>query len=291
MENKNNKPAWLDSELYPFQPQYFKTEAGNIHYVDEGEGDVILFLHGTPTWSFLYRSFIKTLSEKYRCVALDHLGFGLSDKPLHFEGTPEAHAKNLLEFIEGLDLQKITLVVHDFGGPIGLGAAFKNPDRFKNIIAFNTWLWETKNNTLALELDGFLKKEETKKAYLEDNYSVNVLLPNAFAKNKIPPKNILDHYRGPFPDKNSRQALYKIGLSFVGSSDWYQAQWNKLNEIKDKNWLFLWGMKDPYFSSEVLNTWLVKLPEAKVERFQCGHFIQEEETQATIHSIQQFLTI
>ena len=93
---------------------------GEMHYVDEGSGPPILFVHGTPTNSYEYRHLIAALSKRFRCIAPDHLGFGESSRPQSFAYTPEAHARVLQEFVERLDLKDLTLVVHDFGGPIGL---------------------------------------------------------------------------------------------------------------------------------------------------------------------------
>lgn len=124
---------WLDTAEYPFRHHYADLRNGKMHYVDEGKGDVILFVHGTPSWSFLYRNYIKTFSADYRCIAIDHIGFGLSEKSESFVGSPQEHARNLSEFIRKLELQNITLVVHDFGGPIGLAAAMDNPERIKKL--------------------------------------------------------------------------------------------------------------------------------------------------------------
>ena len=145
--------SWLDTNEYPFQSNYFTTDYGKLHFIDEGKGDVILFVHGTPTWSFLYRNYIKAFSKTYRCVALDHIGFGLSDKPKNYPGTPQEHAKNLNLLIEHLNLKNITLVVHDFGGPIGMSYALSYPENVKRIVMFNTWLWETKNDKDAQKID------------------------------------------------------------------------------------------------------------------------------------------
>jgi len=120
MPNLITAQKWLDTKEYPFSSNYLETQWGKIHYLDEGKGETILFVHGTPTWSFLYRNYIKELSKNYRCIALDHLGFGLSDKPKNFPGTPQLHSENLKALIDALQLKDITLVVHDFGGPIGL---------------------------------------------------------------------------------------------------------------------------------------------------------------------------
>ncbi|MEM1257560.1 MAG: alpha/beta fold hydrolase, partial [Bacteroidota bacterium] len=243
---------WVDKTDYPFKNNYIELEAGKQHYVDEGEGDVILFLHGTPTWSFLYRDFIKKLSSRNRCIAIDYLDFGLSEKPLDFKNTPKNHAANLEEFITKLDLTNITLVVHDFGGSIGLSTAIKNPEKFKRIVVFNTWMWETKNDPFAKEIDGLLHSEAGKKYYLEQNYSVEVLMKQAYFKKSKLTEKIHQQYREPFPDSSSREALLELGKEFVGSSDWFQMQWEKLDVLKEKEWLIIWGMKDPFLNEKYL---------------------------------------
>ena len=119
--------SWIDPLQYPFQPHYIAVGAGQMHYVDEGRGKPIVMVHGTPTWSFMYRHLIKGLSDDFRVIAPDHIGFGLSDKPENWSYKPIDHAKNLAYLIESLGLEDITLVVHDFGGPIGLAYAVENP--------------------------------------------------------------------------------------------------------------------------------------------------------------------
>lgn len=151
-----NLKSMISQELYPFQSHYLSLDMGNLHYIDEGEGEVILFIHGTPTWSFLYRNQIKELSKNHRCIAVDHIGFGLSDKPIDWEYTPKQHAQNLAQLIDYLQLEKFTLVVHDFGGPIGLSYAIEYTQKIKNIVMLNTWLWGTKENKDALKADKVL---------------------------------------------------------------------------------------------------------------------------------------
>ena len=169
MSNSNNFP-WLGKDLYPFKPHYMPLKAGNMHYIDEGKGDTILFVHGTPTWSFLYRDFIKALSKQYRCIAIDHVGFGLSEKPNAFSGRPQEHSENLKEFIRRLDLKDMTLVVHDFGGPIGLSAGIAMPERIKRVVLFNTWLWETASNKGVQKIDKIVNSFLGKFLYLHLNF-------------------------------------------------------------------------------------------------------------------------
>ncbi len=284
-----NAQSWLDTTLYPFTSNHIQLEAGNMHYVDEGDGDVILFVHGTPTWSFLYRDFIKSFSKTNRCIAIDHIGFGLSDKPLDFDGRPESHSKNLTEFITKLDLKNITLVVHDFGGPIGLSSAIKNDHRIKQLVLFNTWLWETESNPNAQKVDKILNSAMGKFMYLNMNFSPKVLVKKAFFNKKKLTKSIHKHYIRPFPNKSSRWALLNIGKALLGSSNWYQNQWDRLDVLNHKPWLILWGTEDQFIDQSYLKKWQDKLPHAMVKTFKSGHFVQEEKTKEAIKSIQEFI--
>ncbi len=289
MATSNYAQEWLDTTLYPFESKYLHLEAGKMHYIDEGEGDVLLFVHGTPTWSFLYREFVKELSADYRCIAIDHIGFGLSEKNESFDGKPESHSKNLGEFINKLDLQQITLVVHDFGGPIGLGAALDNPDRIKQVIAFNTWLWETKNDPDAKKIDKIINSGMGKFLYLSMNFSPKVLLKKAYSNKKYLTKAVHKHYIKPFPTRSSRQTLLNIGKGLVGSSDWYEYQWRRLDKLSNKDWMFLWGTSDPFINTGYLEKWKNRLPGATFVEFESGHFVQEESTQKAIDTIKKFL--
>lgn len=289
MHIPQSPPSWLDKSLYPFESKTVQLKAGSMHYVDEGQGEVLLFVHGTPTWSFLYRDFVQALSPHYRCIAIDHIGFGLSEKVESFSGTPEAHANNLSEFIRTLDLREITLVVHDFGGPIGLAAGIENADRIKRIVLSNTWLWATKTNPMALKIDKIVRGAIGKFFYLYLNYSPKFLLKQGFADKQNLSKSVHRHYTRPFPNKQSRIPLLHIARALVGSSDWYQKQWELLDTLADKEWLILWGKRDQFITPEYLAQWKTRFPRASVTELDCGHFIQEEKSQEAIAEIDAFL--
>ena len=128
---------------YPWPGRYLNltTDEGHqlrMHYLDEGKGEPLLMVHGNPTWSFYWRKLVEGLGDNYRCIVPDHIGCGLSDKPRDWSYRLSDHIDNLSYLIEALDLHDVTLVVHDWGGAIGFGAALKHPDRIKRLVVFNT---------------------------------------------------------------------------------------------------------------------------------------------------------
>jgi len=130
---------------YDFAPHYAEFEGMRVHYVDEGSGDPVLLLHGEPTWSYLYRKMIPPLAARFRVIAPDYLGFGRSDKPLEIaDYTYDLHVESVRALVEHLDLRRITVVVQDWGGPIGLRVATESKDRFARIVALNTGLFASK---------------------------------------------------------------------------------------------------------------------------------------------------
>ena len=131
---------------YPFSPHYAEFDGMRMHHLDEGEGEPILLMHGEPTWSYLYRRMIPPLASRFRCIAPDYLGFGRSDKPLRIEDyTYDLHAASISALVESLDLRDITVVVQDWGGPIGLRVATEMRERFKRLVVLNTGLFASRN--------------------------------------------------------------------------------------------------------------------------------------------------
>ena len=289
MNATTNKLAWLNTNLYPFKSNYIQLQGGRMHYIDEGEGATILFVHGTPTWSFLYRDHVKQLSKNFRCIAIDHVGFGLSEKSETFDGDPQSHSKNLIEFIDRLDLNNITLIVHDFGGPIGLSAGIERSDKIQKVVMLNTWLWRTAKDPATLKIDKMINSRLGRFLYLNMNFSPKILLKKAFSEKKLLSKEVHHHYTSPFPTKKSRIGLYQIAQALVGASEWYEEQWQKLEVLEDKDWLILWGSKDPFISTQYLERWKKRLPNAKVQELDCGHFVQEEMQEESIQPLKMFL--
>ncbi|MEN0049915.1 MAG: alpha/beta fold hydrolase [Bacteroidota bacterium] len=290
MRKNEITPSWIDTTFYPFDSKFLQLSAGKMHYVEEGEGDVLLFVHGTPTWSFLYRDFIKMFSKSHRCIAIDHLGFGLSEKHQSFLGTPKFHAENLSEFIQKKGLKNITLIVHDFGGPIGIAAGIKNASSIQKVILFNSWLWAIRQDKAIQKADKVINSWLGKFLYLNLNFSSKSLLKKGFSNKKNLSKQVHQHYIKPFPTKNSRLPLLKLAKALVGESNWYQQQWEQLNVIADRKWLILWGEKDDFFDISYLKKWADFLPNVEKKVLSCGHFVQEEKTSESIEAMKSFLS-
>lgn len=271
------RPIWLDENEYPFESNFFSTPYGNIHYIDEGTGDPIVFVPGNPSWSFEARNMIKLLSKDYRCLAVDHLGFGLSDKPLDFSYLPQEHAKNLAAWLESLNLEQITLVVGDWGGPIGLSYALQHPEKIKAIVITNTWLWSVKNDWYYQAFSGFMGGPIGRWLIRRQNFFAQNVVSMAFGdRSKLTPQ-IHRHYLEQFPTPETRKGNWVFPGQIIGASDWLDSLWKQRHLLKDKVAILAWGAKDIAFREKELQTWISAFPTARVLRFpQSGHFIPEE---------------
>lgn len=135
------QPFDIPQNLFPVQHRFLEVDGARIHYVDESAGDVLLLLHGNPTWSFLYRKIIAAVRPDFRCVALDLPGYGLSDAAPGYDFTPREHSVVLEHFADRLGLTNLTIMVQDWGGPIGLGFAGRRPELLERVVIGNTFAW------------------------------------------------------------------------------------------------------------------------------------------------------
>lgn len=284
------QPSWISKELFPFTSHWIEIDEYQMHYIDEGNGPVILFVHGTPEWSFGYRDLIKELKSNYRCVAIDLIGFGLSDKPPGEVYTCKDHAARLKKFIELKGLKNITLVANDFGGGIGLDYAIKHPENINAVILFNTWMWSLKNDK---HYSGPAKVMNTwlgKFLYLKMNFPVNTIMPAAFGDKKKLTKEIHRHYKQALPDTSSRKGAYAFAKELMNASNWWQSNWEQLHRLSAVKFLIFWGMKDKFVSPPALEKWKEKFPAASFITYDdAGHFVQEEKATEMVSEIRKFL--
>ncbi len=283
-------PKWLDRILYPFPHHTLALKDGQMQYVDEGEGDPIVFVHGTPTWSFVWRQQLKSLSQQYRCIAPDHLGFGLSDKPAHFSYTPQAHADNLEQLVAHLQLKNITLVVHDFGGPIGLDYALRHPENVKQIVLLNTWLWDLEPEKRMMQASRFMGSVLGRFLYLQLAFSPRILLPMGYYERKHLTNDIHRHYLRSFAKASDRRGTWRFAVALQEAGPYFARLWAQRDKLRAIPMLILWGEKDKLLPISFLETWQQEFPEAKVVQLKAGHFLQEEQGSQVTAEIRTFLT-
>ena len=282
---------WIDRKEYPFESRYFKTPTGRMHYIDEGGGSPIVMVHGNPTWSFLYRNLIKQLRTEYRCIAMDHIGFGLSDKPRVWSYLPEDHAKNLEAFIEHLELENNTLIMQDWGGPIGMSYAVNNPSNVSRFILMNTWAWPVNRDLHYIGFSSFMGGFIGRFLIRRYNFFARSVMKQVFGdKSKLPPE-IHDHYLKPLDSPETRTGSHVFPKQIIGSTSWLNTIWSRISVLCDIPALFVWGMKDIAFREKELRRWEQTFSNSRSVRLRTvGHYVQEEAPDELSDAVIPFLT-
>ncbi|HZW02642.1 MAG TPA: alpha/beta fold hydrolase [Anaerolineaceae bacterium] len=283
--------TWVDRTAYPFAPHYLDVDGGRMHYVDEGQGRPVVMVHGTPTWSFLYRRLIQDLAGDFRVIAPDHIGFGRSDKPRLWFYRPQFHARNLAALIDHLGLADLTLVVHDFGGPIGLAYALDHPENVRSLVIFNTFLWSLKGDR-AFETPNLLFNNPLGRwLYLRGNFSAQVIVRSAWGRHRPLTPAVHQQYTRALPDPLARAGTWGFMQSLLGESEWYEQLWARRERIAGKPALILWGMRDFAFKEKELARWQELFPQARVVRYpEVGHFVPDEAGEEAAAEVKAFLS-
>ena len=281
-------PAWLDRTEYPFATRRVTIEGIGMSYVDEGDGPTVLMVHGTPSWSFLYRHLVRGLRDGYRCVAPDLPGFGLSDKPGGDAYRPEDQARRLTAFIDALGLKDFTLVVHDFGGPIGLAHAVDQPERVRSLVMFNTWMWSLAQSRQVAWLMRALSGRMGRLLYERLGFSVNVLWRHAVRDRRYT-RAVHAQYGAALRRPAARHATWIYARELLGSSAWLEALWQRRERIARLPALLVWGMKDPAFA-RALPRWRALFTDARVVEWpDVGHAPPEVRGPESAALVRRFL--
>lgn len=268
--------SWLNRDEYPFESNYFDLPIGRMHYIDEGKGIPIVFVHGNPGWSFEYRKSIQELSKTNRCISVDNIGFGLSDKPVDWNYLPENHADNLSKFIKHLNLDKFVLVVNDWGGPIGLSYAINNPNQIKHLMITNTWMWSIKDNAASKRFSGFAGGLVGRFLIKHFNFFGKVIIKNCMGDKEYFNPAIYKHLE----TKNDRKGCWTFPKQIVASDDWVDSLWQRRESIKAIPKSMIWGLKDFAFTEKDLNTWIDEFqPKTVIKLENVGHYPYEEATE------------
>ena len=277
-----------------YKPKFFEHDGVKLHYVDEGEGEPIVMLHGNPTWGYLYRNFIPTLSETNRCVVPDHMGFGKSDKPLDKPYTLAKHIENFTALMDELELKDITLVMQDWGGPIGLGYGIEHVDRIKRLVILNTWAFRIPEGSQLAPLLDMFRQPHVGEAMVQGlNLFVEGFLPaGIYHKEKL--ETFMPAYRAPFPDWNSRIGTLEFPRDIpVGDEQRSSATMGNIQDNLGKinvPTTIIWAMQDPAIPPPLIDAWKGVYAHAEEHRIEtASHFLQEDEPEQIVELIQDFL--
>lgn len=276
-----NLPDWLTSE-YPFAQNLHSVSKGvRMNYVDEGEGEPVLMLHGNPTWSYFYRSVIKALSAKdFRCIAPDHIGCGLSDKPQDYTYRLSQHIDNIESLVNGLSLENIHLVVHDWGGAIGLGWAVRNVEKVKSLTIMNTAAFRSSRIPLRIAICKLPKIGE----YIVRKYNAFAGAAVKMAVHKKLPETVKRGFLYPYDNYANRIAIARFVQDIPMAPN--HPSWQTLVDIESRltSLAFLrrdiqiyWGKKDWCFTPQYKRRWEDIYPHAYCDQYKnAGHYLLED---------------
>lgn len=280
-------PFRPDPSLFPFESRFFRSSVGRIHYIDEGSGPPILLLHGNPTWSFLYRGIVIRLRDAFRCIGVDYPGFGLSDRPESYGYTPAEHAGVVGELVRELDLEGLTVMGQDWGGPIGMRVALDETDRVEALVMGNTWYWPAD----ALHMKAFsalMSSGLVQGLILRRNLFVERIMPLG-VKHPLP-EVVMDHYRGPLPDPRSRTGVAELPRQITESEPWLRRIAADVPEVLGGLPVLLpWGMEDVAFTPSFIDRFRDDFASTLLLRLEARHYIQEDAPAEIAEGIREFL--
>lgn len=282
---------------YDFASHFVEIDGLRMHYLDEGQGDIVVMLHGNPNWSYYYRNLVRALRDRYRCLVPDHIGCGLSDKPGddRYEYSLARRISDLEKWLEHCGAtSNLTLVVHDWGGMIGMAVATKFPERFRRLVVLNTGAFHlpaTKPVPWQLRL-----ARSPLGAVLVRGF-------NAFSRGAVRscvarrpmPHDVADAYCAPYDSWAHRIAVHRFvqdiplkpgdrGYELVSEVS------SHLDRLKQLPMLIAWGDHDFVFDEHFLVEWIDRFPAAQVHRFgDCGHYILEDASKEVVPLIRGFL--
>lgn len=287
-------PAWLVRE-YPFAPKSFVTPGGaRLSYVDEGprRAEAVLMLHGNPTWSFYYRNLIRALAPTTRCIAPDHIGMGLSEKPPDYAYTLATRIADVAALVASLDLKRVQLVVHDWGGAIGFGFAARHPDLIGRVTILNTAAFASPRIPARIALC---------KAPLIGPLVVRGL--NGFAwpatwmamNRRRLTATEQNGYLFPYDSWANRVAVSAFVRDIPLAAS--HPSWSALAEVeqglrhfRERPALVVWGGRDFCFNDSFLARWRAVLPQADVHRLaDAGHYVLEDARDEVVPRITAFV--
>jgi haloalkane dehalogenase len=263
-------------------------DGASVHYVDEGSGPPLLLLHGNPTWSFLYRDVIAGLRDRFRCIAPDYPGFGLSGPaPAGYGYTPAEHARVVERLVLDLDLTGVTMMVQDWGGPIGFAVATRHPERFAAFVIANTWAWPKSDPATQL-FSRLLGGPIGRRLIAGRNVFVERILPGG-VKRRTLPDAVMAAYRGPFPTPASRRPIHVLPREILASRPLLAEVDRALPALARRPALIVWPTRDPAFRDAERRRWEATFPDHRTVTLEgAGHYVQEDAPDEIVAAIRDW---
>jgi haloalkane dehalogenase len=270
------RPPWVDDSLFPFESRFVELDDHVVHYVDEGSGPVLLMLHGNPTWAFVYRQVISSLRGHFRCIALDYPGFGLSVAGPGYSYLPADHAAVTGAFVERLGLSEVTLVVQDWGGPIGLRMAEQRSEAIRGLVIGNTWGWPVNGDTHFEVFSHMLGDAVGRELIKRFNLFVNLMIPAGHRRRKLSNAEMA-HYRLALGTPARREASAILPRAITRSRDFLAQVETDLRTLDRLPALIVWGDADFAFREKERIRWEGLLHDRRtVVIHGAGHFLQSD---------------
>jgi haloalkane dehalogenase len=261
---------------FPFTSRWFDSRVGPVHYVDEGEGRPVLMLHGNPEWSFVYRHMIEALRDRFRCIAVDYPGFGLSGHPDDYGYTPAEHSGIVGDLVDHLELADIVVVGGDWGGPIGLDVASRRADRVGGLLMANTWYWPA-DGVASPAFSLVMGSPPVQWLIEQRNFFVTFVMRRSI---RVPiDDEAFAHYTDVVPTPAHRAGIAEFPKQIRTARPWMALLEERVRTaLAGVPVALVWGMKDPAFGSmRVVDRWMRDFPQATVLLMsEAGHFIQED---------------
>jgi haloalkane dehalogenase len=263
---------------YPFEPKKIMVGNHTISCLDEGQGETLVMVHGNPSWSYLYRNLVSDLRDSYRCIVPDHLGCGLSDKPQEYPYRLENHIDNLEFVLDSLQVEKCVLIVHDWGGAIGMGWAGRHPERIKGIVVLNTAAFPSRHIPLRIAVCRWPVLGPLLVRGLNGFVRASVFMAVSAGMDK----RVAAGFTAPYNDWHNRVAVNGFVRDIPMNEQ--HPSWNSLEKVEagldkltDKPMLIFWGGQDFCFNREFYEQWQHRFPEASSHYFEKGnHYVLED---------------
>ncbi len=280
--------------LFPFEAHYFDTGGPRMHYLDEGVGEPVVMLHGNPTWSFFFRHLVSGVKDQARVIVPDHIGCGLSEKPQNYPYTLQMHIDNLKKLLDHLEVDRVTLVLHDWGTAIGMGWAVHHVDRVKRLVVLNGAAFLGLDAParirfcIAPGIGEFLLRTMNAFAWAATHMAV--------VKHDRMTEEVKGAYLLPYGNYENRVAILGFVRDIprdesIPSHAVLKEIDKKLSALRDKPILICWGMRDFCFTRSFLQEWWERFPRAEVHCFEdAGHYVLEDAHEKITPLVREFLT-